>query len=166
MNIKTVCTKCGGTGKGLKGEVLGGISILIAFPMIYLFGISMVSFVGLGIFLWVALKSSKHVCSSCRKNDCPKCKSKLPPNRYCPNCNIFVCPSCGSYQGKKTNSWIRTILYIPIFILLLLPFFTVLPMVGFAWIMLYALIIRYFTAEQCKNCGDKIDINYLINYDV
>lgn len=157
--MKIACSKCGNATEGIRGEFLAYFCFALTIPMIFLFGFSMVSIAGLGIYTFFVHNSSRHICKSCIIKTCPTCNKKLQSKNYCKKCKIHVCQNCGSHQIKKPNSWLKTlvlIITVPILILIIL----IAGFINVTWMILFALVLLHFTSGKCNYCNKRYGPEY------
>ncbi len=82
--------------------------------------------------------------------ECPRCKQNLNESNHCKECNISICPECGSVSpyDKKVS--------MPVAILLVL--LSPIVLVGYLLLpMEFQMIVGYrlFKKPTCENCGSQ-----------
>ena len=154
--MKVSCSKCDGIAEGFKGETPAYILFAVTIPLVYLFGISMISIAGLGLYVLLVHNSSRFVCSECLPHACPGCGEKLQNKNHCRKCEIAICPFCGSHQGnKRPLSLLSTAIGFVFFVVGLIIIIGLL-MIDFMWMILFVLALLYFSSPVCKSCGKRI----------
>lgn|GEM_PF-4834632 len=154
--MKVTCSKCKKITDGLNGNTAAYILFGLTIPLVYLFGISMISIAGLGVYVFLVHGPSKFLCNDCLPSLCPGCGEKLKHKNHCRKCEIAICPFCGSYQpNKRPLSLLSTAVGFLAFIVGLVIIIGLL-LIDFMWMILFVLVLLYFTSPVCKNCGKRI----------
>ncbi len=154
--MKIQCIKCNKIDNGFKGNAPAYILFGLAIPLVYLLGISMVSMVGLGLYVLLVHGSSKYICDDCLPKACPECGEKLQHKNHCRVCKIAICPFCGSHQSYKRpitllSTAIGFISFIIVFIIIIGLF-----LINIMWGTLFLLVLLYFSSPACTSCGKRI----------
>lgn len=154
--VKIKCSKCKKTSDGLNGKTAAYILFGLTVPLVYLFGISMISIAGLGVYVLLVHGPWKFFCNDCLPSLCPSCDEKLKHKNLCKKCEISICPYCGSYQpNKRPLSLLSTAAGFLAFIVSLVIIIGLL-LIDFMWMILFVLILLYFLSPVCKICGKRI----------
>lgn len=154
--MKVTCSKCGKITDGLNGNKVAYILFGLAVPLVYLFGVSMISIAGLGVYVLLVHGSSKFFCNECLSNLCPGCGEKLENKNHCRKCNIAICPFCGSHQPyKRPVSLLSTAVGFLAFMVGLVIMIGLL-LIDFMWMILFVLALLYLSTAVCKTCGKRI----------
>ncbi len=157
MNI--LCSKCGNQSEGLNGEFAAYVLFVLTIPLIFLLGISMISIAGLGLYTFIVHHSSKHICKDCTITACPECNEKIEKKNLCIKCKNIICPYCNSNQRKLPIPGHLVLLYCVLFPVMLLVILG-LGFFNLLWMILFAIIVLYFSSPKCNTCGKRIHMEY------
>lgn len=153
MNI---CLKCSKDSAGVKGEKIAYVTWAASLIMIPLFGIGMIIFILLGLYLYLFHHSRDHICPNCQMVSCPECSGEITQHNFCKSCNIAHCQYCGHHQSvDRSVSWVSVF-----FMLIIAPFILVL-IFALSAINIFLFPIAYlfyegFTSPFCANCKRRI----------
>jgi hypothetical protein len=154
--VKVTCSKCEKITDGFNGNTAAYILFGLTVPLIYLFGISMISVAGLGVYVLLVHGSSNFFCNDCLPSLCPGCGEELTHKNHCRKCEIAICPFCGSYQpNKRPLSLVSTAVGF-LFFIVGLAIIIGLFLIDFMWMILFVLALLYLSSPVCKTCGKRI----------
>ena len=140
----------------MNGNTAAYIFFGLTIPLVYLFGISMISIAGFGLYVLLVHGSAKFVCKECLPSVCPECGEKTQNKNHCRKCEIAICPFCGAHQRRKRPlTLLSTAIGFVIFIVGLVVIIGLL-MIGFMWMLLFVLVLLYFSSPICRSCGKRI----------
>lgn len=154
-----ICSKCFKESAGVKGELVAYITWGVSLLLFPLFGIGIITFILLGLYLYLFRHSRDHVCSKCGIVKCPECSGEITQHNFCKSCRVAHCPYCGNHQSVDSSvSWLSAFFLLIIAPLIVFLIFALSTINAFLFPVAF-LFYEGFSSPICKSCKRRILIS-------